>query len=154
MPVPPPPGLSSSSLSSPFPPSPLSLLPFPAPVSVLPRIDFDASAGCGDLVGVVAGGCGGVAVMVLVVMAASGRRWGGGQRCCWMLTGCLVEGRKSRSPGQQQGLVPRVSGVGAAAARPFTGVRGVRLRGALAAWGFVLLWGCGQQQGGWRLWEV
>ncbi|KAI8552104.1 hypothetical protein RHMOL_Rhmol06G0238800 [Rhododendron molle] len=90
------------------------------------------------------------AVMVLVVMAASGRRWGGGQRCCWMLTGCLVEGRTSRSPGQQQGLVPRVSGVGVAAARPFTSVRGVRLRGALAAWGFDLLWGCGQQQGGWR----
>ncbi|KAI8530867.1 hypothetical protein RHMOL_Rhmol11G0092900 [Rhododendron molle] len=34
-----------------------------------------------------------------------------------------MEGRTCRSPGQQQGLVPRVSGDGVAAARPFTGDR-------------------------------
>ncbi|KAG5555862.1 hypothetical protein RHGRI_006496 [Rhododendron griersonianum] len=78
-----------------------------------------------------------VAAAVMVVMAASGRRWGGGQR--WMLMGGYVEGRMGRSPGQQQGLVPRVSGDGVAAARPFTGDRD-GLRGAMAAWCFDLLW--------------
>ncbi|KAI8551402.1 hypothetical protein RHMOL_Rhmol06G0183200 [Rhododendron molle] len=38
--------------------------------------------------------------------AATGPRWGGGQRCCWMLMGGLVEGRTSRSLGQNRGLFP------------------------------------------------